>query len=205
MELEELKKHIIHFRENNDEKSFNILKDNYLKLFNFFLRHYNNLPLTKEELQSSILVGFYKAILNYDYQNNSINTLTTYICKSIKNQIFNDLKYIKKKELLILDKNKDNDENHSYLDDIIGLDEEDIFSLATINYKKEIIKEMLNCLTNKQQEIIKYRYGICGYPYKKLEDLSIIFKCSKQYISNQEHVSLKKMKKNYQNKYHDLI
>ena len=87
----------------------------------------------------------------------------------------------------------------------MGLDEEDIFRLATINYNKEVINEMLHCLTNSEQIIIKYRYGICGYPYKTLEALSKMLNCSKQYISYQEQNALKRMKRIYNRKYNDLI
>ena len=85
------------------------------------------------------------------------------------------------------------------------ISEDNFFRLATINYNKEVIKEMLECLTKRQQEVIKYRYGVCGYPFKRLGELANMFNCSKQAISIQEHRALKKMRKLYSNKYQDLI
>ena len=132
--------------------------------------------------------------------------LTSYLYIAIKNQILNDLKYTKKnKELIILDEIVDENNSSTYLDNIIGLNEEDIFNIVNNDYYKDIIVEMLSCLSKKQQEVIKYRFGICGYPEKKLSELSNLFGCTIQFVSACEHKALKKMRKLYNDKYHDLV
>ena len=78
-------------------------------------------------------------------------------------------------------------------------------SFLLIATGKDVILEMLSCLSKKQQEIIKYRYGVCGYPYKKLIDLAKILNCSKQYISSEEKKALIKMRREYSKKYQDII
>ncbi len=206
MDLKEVERYLVHFQTYKDEESFEVLRKNYEVFLYNFCHKLNNLPFTKEELESSILLSFYSALVNYDYQKYSMNALTTYIWKTILNNILNEAKALKRrKEVLTLDEiiNKDNDTTRADL--IVGMNEEDVFRFATINYNKEVIKEMLECLTKKQQEVIKYRYGICGYPFKKVEDLALMFDCSKQYISSCERDSLKKMRKLYNDKYHDLV
>ena len=206
MDLEEVKKYLVHFQTYKDEKSFEVLLENYRIFLHFFAHKLSNLPLDKAELESTILFSFYSALVNYDYQKYSMAALTTYIWKTILNNVLNEARNLKrKKEVLTLDEVVSHENNTTKADLIAGMNEEDIFKLATINYNKNVINEMLQCLTKKQQEIIKYRYGVCGYPYKKVEEISSMFNCSRQYIYNCERDSLMKMRKLYNDKYHDLV
>lgn len=206
MDLEEVKKYLILFQNSKDENSFKILLKNYEKLIAYFVYKFSNLSLSKDELESSAIQGFYKGLLKYDYEKNTMYPFTTYISNAIINEIILDNRKTKsKKEILLLDETTKEDGYDTYINHLVGMTEEDIFRMATITYNNDIIKEMLNCLTLKQREIIKYRFGVCGYQEKKLSELAKLFNCSEQFISACEHNALKKMRKLYSNKYQDLI
>ena len=208
MDLEEVKKYVILVQDNNDNNAFNILVKNYKKLLAHFVHRYSHLPLSKEELESAAIWGFYKGILRYDYVKNTMQPFTTYVCNAIINEIYIENRKLKRernRELLFLDETLQDDGIDRVVNHLEGMNEEDIFRMATKQYNSEVIDEMLKCLKPKQREIIKYRFGVCGYPEKKLAELAKIYGCTIQYISAYEHDALKKIRKLYSNKYQDLI
>lgn len=205
MDLKEVERYLVHFQTYKDEKSFEILRKNYSVFLHYFCHKLSNLPLDKDELEDSVLLSFYIALVNYDYEKYGMGALTTYIWKTIVNNVLSEVKSLKKdKEQLTLDEIVNEEYETRRTDLIVGINEEDIFKLATISYDKELIEEMLKCLNGKQREIIKYRFGVCGYPEKKLSELAELFGCTKQFISSCEHNALNKMRKLYRSKYKDL-
>ncbi len=207
MNLDEVKKYLILFQTSKDENAFKILLKNYEKLLLYFVNKYSYLTLSKDELKAAALRGFYSGLLKYDYENNTMQPFTTYIGNSIINEIIMENRKLKRKrEFLLLDESIKNENNNmeSYINNLVGMNEEDVFRMATEKYQSEIIEEMLKSLTPKQREIIKYRFGVCGYPEKKLAELATLFNCSIQFVSSCEHSALKKMRKLYRSKYPDL-
>ena len=197
MELTETRELIIKYRLNNDQEAFNKLLNANIKLIYYFINKFRYFGLTDNELKSDGLFGFYKAVVNYDYERMPINTFSTYLGNSIKNEMLNDIRNRQNKisrELLILDDHQYNDSKQDRIDNLEGMNEEDIFRLATVDENQKIIIELLSCLNDKQREIIINRYGL-GCERKKITEIARMLNCSKQSVSSEEHNALKKMRR----------
>ena len=197
MELTETRELIIRYQETKDEKAFNKLLNANIKLIYYFINKYRYFGLTDDELKSDGLFGFYKAVVNYDYQRMPIKTFSSYLANSIKNEMLNDIRNSRRKlsrELLILDDGQYNDSKQNRIDNLEGMNEEDIFRLATVDENQKIISELLSCLNDKQRDIIINRYGL-GCERKKLIEIAEMLNCSKQSISSEAHNALKKMRR----------
>ncbi len=198
MDLTKTKELIIKYQETKDEKAFNELLMANMKLIYYFMNKFRYFNLTADELKSAGFYGFYKAVINYDYQRMPIKTFSTYLGNTIKNQMISEIRNCHdkfKRELLILDTTKKEDSEELIIDSIEGMNEEDVFKLATVEANRQIINELLSCLNSKQKQIIINRYGLDGCERKKLEELARMLNCSKQSISAEEHNALKKMRK----------
>ena len=126
-----------------------------------------------------------------------IQTFATYLGNSIKNRMLNDIRNSQnklKRELLILDDRQYFDSNKNEIDNLKGMNEEDVFQLASSYENKKIINELLSCLNEKQRTIIINRYGL-GCERKKVREIAGMLNCSKQFVSSEEQNALKKMRR----------
>ena len=75
-------------------------------------------------------------------------------------------------------------------------EEDDVFhQVETGCMIEDVLKEMEKSLTTMEQDIIKYRYGICGYDLKTQKEVAEIFNISRSYISRIETRVLKTLQK----------
>lgn len=61
---------------------------------------------------------------------------------------------------------------------------------------QDVEKAMEIYLTPMEQEIIKYRYGICGHDLKTQKEVAEIFNISRSYISRIESKVIKILQRN---------
>ena len=75
--------------------------------------------------------------------------------------------------------------------------EEDVFhQVETGCLMQDVEKAMEKYLSPMEQEIIKYRYGICGYEVKTQKEVADIFNISRSYISRIESKVIRILQKN---------
>lgn len=198
--VEEDIKNLILWREKKDKNALNKLVDNNIGLVIFFANIYANRflygGLTFEELKSAGIEGLIKAINHYDYTDDT-NAFSTYIGLSIRRAIAREIdKYNKHSHVLSLDqKISRNEEDESLrIEDVVGTDSEEVSNTAMSSIKSDIIKEVLSCLTPKEQEVIILRYGLNGEE-KNLVEIAEMLNCTKQSIFKNEKNALLKLSK----------
>ena len=184
--------------ENGDPKAREMLINHNLRLVAHIVKKYNN-SLEADDLISVGTIGLIKAIDNFDSKKGVL--LSTYASRCIENEILMLIRSNKKHKdtislnTLLLPKN---DSDELELADLIPAEsEEDVFAQVEINYSLQtVLKEMDKHLSDMEKDIIKYRYGICGYPLKTQKEVADIFGISRSYISRIENRIIKLLQKN---------
>ena len=187
--------------EKGDKQARDTLINHNLRLVAHIVKKYNN-SLEADDLISVGTIGLIKAVDNFDSKKGVL--LSTYASRCIDNEILMLIRSNKKHKDTIslntlLSPKNDNDELE--LADLIPAEsEDDVFEQVETNCLiKDIVQEMEKHLTDMEKEIIKYRYGICGYPVKTQKEVADIFGISRSYVSRIENRIIKLLQKNLQN------
>ena len=187
--------------EKGDREARDMLINHNLRLVAHIVKKYNN-SLEADDLISVGTIGLIKAVDSFDSKKGVL--LSTYASRCIENEILMLIRSNKKHKdtislnTLLLPKN---DSDELELADLIPAEsEDDVFAQVETNCLiKDIVREMDKHLTDMEKDIIKYRYGICGYPVKTQKEVAEIFGISRSYISRIENRILKMLQKNLQN------
>ena len=197
LSLDETKNCLRAWRELGDEDALEVLTICNGGLVGFFAKKYLGKGLTFEELQSAGNEGLINAINKFNYNEKAIEGFSSYISIAIENQMKMELrKYNKHSHVLSFDQpigqNKDGDEMK--IEDLIGTDAEQLIEDVISEMKIDIVREALQCLTSREQQIILLRYGLDEVHKKKQDEVAEIFGCSKATIAKQEQRALVKMR-----------
>jgi RNA polymerase sporulation-specific sigma factor len=182
---------------NGDKDARNVLINHNLRLVAHIVKKYSN-SLEADDLISVGTIGLIKAVDSFDGSKGFL--LSTYASRCIENEILMLIRANKKhKDVVslntVLAPKVDSDEME--LASLIpSEDEDDVFHQVETGYlMQEVLKEMDKSLSPMEQEIIKYRYGICGYDLKTQKEVADIFNISRSYISRIETRVLKVLQK----------
>ena len=197
LSLDETKNCLRAWRELGDEDALEVLTICNGGLVGFFAKKYLGKGLTFEELQSAGNEGLINAINKFNYNEKAIEGFSSYISIAIENQMKKELrKYNKHSHVLSFDQpigqNKDGDEMK--IEDLIGTDAEQLIEDVISEMKIDIVREALQCLTSREQQIILLRYGLDEVHKKTQDEVAEIFGCSKATIAKQEQRALVKMR-----------
>lgn len=181
-----------------DEKAREVLINHNLRLVAHIVKKYNN-SLEADDLISVGTIGLIKAVDSFDGSKGVL--LSTYASRCIENEILMLIRSNKKhKDTISLNTllTPKNDSDELELADLIPAEsEDDVFAQVETNCMiQDILKEMDKHLTVMEKDIIKYRYGICGYPLKTQKEVADIFGISRSYISRIENRIIKLLQKN---------
>ena len=183
--------------QNGDKEARSVLINHNLRLVAHIVKKYNN-SLEADDLISVGTIGLIKAVDSFDGSKGFL--LSTYASRCIENEILMLIRANKKhRETVslntVLSPKVDSDEME--LSNLIpSQEEDDVFHQVETGYMMiEVLKEMEKSLTPMEQEIIKYRYGICGYDLLTQKEVADIFKISRSYISRIETRVLKVLQK----------
>ncbi len=195
--LDETKNCLRAWRELANEEALEVLTIGNGRLVGFFAKKYLGKGLTFEELQSAGNEGLLNAINKFDYNERAIEGFSSYISIAIENQMKMELrKYNKHSHVLSFDQpigqNKDGDEMR--IEDLVGTDAEQLIEDVISEMKIDIVREALQCLTSREQQIILLRYGLDEVHKKTQDEVAEIFGCSKATIAKQEQKALVKMR-----------
>ena len=179
--------------EKGDKQAREMLINHNLRLVAHIVKKYNN-SLEADDLISVGTIGLIKAVDNFDSKKGVL--LSTYASRCIENEILMLIRSNKKhKDTVSLNTllAPKNDSDELELADLIPAEnEDDIFGQVEVNCMlQDVLKVMNKELTVMEQDIIKYRYGICGYPIKTQKEVAEIFKISRSYISRIENRIIK--------------
>ena len=183
---------------NGDEQARELLINHNLRLVAHIVKKYSN-SLEADDLISVGTIGLIKAVDSFD--NNKGVLLSTYASRCIENEILMLIRANKKHRDVVslnsvLSPKADSDEME--LANLIpAVDEEEVFhQVETECLMQDVITAMEDLLSPMEQEIIKYRYGICGYELKTQKEVADIFHISRSYISRIESKVLGILQKN---------
>ena len=186
--------------EKGDKEARDILINHNLRLVAHIVKKYSN-SLEADDLISVGTIGLIKAIDSFDSKKGVL--LSTYASRCIENEILMLIRSSKKhKDTVSLNTllSPKNDSDELELADLIPAQSEDeVFAQVESNCLiKDIVRVMDKNLSKMESDIIKYRYGICGYPLKTQKEVAEIFGISRSYISRIENRILKFLQQNLQ-------
>lgn len=174
----------------------NKLIERNLRLVVYIAKKFENSGVDLEDLISVGSIGLIKAVKTFNL-NKKIK-LATYASRCIENEILMHLrKTSKQKKETSLDKplSCDSDGNELLLSDILGVDADEVFAFMDQKVEKDAVYKVLNKLSQKEQTIVKLRFGLGNEKEKTQKEVADILNISQSYISRIEKKILVKMKK----------
>lgn len=181
-----------------DKDAREVLINHNLRLVAHIVKKYSN-SLEADDLISVGTIGLIKAVDSFNGEKGVL--LSTYASRCIENEILMLIRANKKHKDTIslnsmLSPKPDSDEME--LANLIPAQtEEDVFhQVETGRLMQDVEKAMEKYLSPMEQEIIKYRYGICGYEVKTQKEVADIFNISRSYVSRIESKVIRILQKN---------
>lgn len=181
-----------------DEDSENVkrtLTEHNLRLVVYIARRFENTGVGIEDLISIGTIGLIKSINTYKPEKKI--KLATYASRCIENEI---LMYLRKtsaqKSEISFDEplNTDWDGNELLLSDILGTEPDSVIRPIEDETDRELLIRALGSLPEKEQMIIKMRFGIGGEREKTQKEVADILGISQSYISRLEKRIISRLK-----------
>lgn len=191
---EEEQKYLQLYKENHDQNAKNILIERNLRLVAHIVKKYQS---TEElcDLISIGTIGLIKAINTFDEKKG--NRLATYAARCIDNELLMMFRSKRKtmREISLYDPiGNDAEGNEINLLDILESKEKDAYEqLALKDDTKRLYENFDKLLTPREQQIIKLRYGLLGYPETTQKDIANILGISRSYVSRIEKKAIEKL------------
>ena len=156
------------------------LIEHNLRLVVYISHKFENTGVDQDDLISIGTIGLIKAINSFRSDKNI--KLATYASRCIENEILMYLRRTSKlKSEVSFDEplNTDFEGNELLLSDILGTDSETVYGGVEANVEKELLKEALKKLPERERRIMYMRFGLgggaagrpvlgCGHRHRKL-------------------------------------
>ena len=172
------------------------LVEHNLRLVVYIAKKFENTGINIEDLISIGTIGLIKAI-NTFRADKSIK-LATYASKCIENEI---LMFIRKtaglRQEVSIDEplNVDKDGNELLLSDILGNEEDSVFSSIELEEDRRTVRQALERLDRRERIIIELRFGLDGGKEHTQKEVADMLGISQSYISRLEKKIIKRLKK----------
>ena len=171
------------------------LVEHNLRLVVYIAKKFENSGINIEDLISIGTIGLIKAI-NTFRADKSIK-LATYASKCIENEI---LMFIRKtaglRQEVSIDEplNVDKDGNELLLSDILGSEEDSVFSSIELEEDRRTVRQALERLDRRERIIIELRFGLDGGKEHTQKEVADMLGISQSYISRLEKKILDRLK-----------
>ncbi len=172
------------------------LIEHNLRLVVYISRKFENTGVDADDLISIGTIGLIKAINSFRTDKNI--KLATYASRCIENEILMYLRRsVKLKSEISFDEplNTDFEGNELLLSDVLGLDSETVYGGVESNVEKELLKEALKKLPERERKIMYMRFGLGGREEMTQKDVADILGISQSYISRLEKKIIERLKK----------
>lgn len=187
---------------NGDEKARNILIERNLRLVAHICKKYNIPNVDQDDLISIGTIGFIKGINSFNPDKNV--RLATYASRCIENEILMFLRSNKKfgSEVYLNEPiGKDKDDNEITLIDVLENDEKSVEEEIDFKLKlKNIYEKIKEVLKDREQIVIKLRFGLGGKKPKTQNEVAEIMGISRSYVSRIEKRAIEKLSSEFENK-----
>ena len=170
-----------------DHTARQCLIEHNLRLVVYIARRFENTGVNLEDLVSIGTIGLIKAVGTFRADKKI--KLATYASRCIENEI---LMYIRKltaqKSEISLDEpiNTDWDGNELLLSDILGTDGDTVMRPLEESVERQLLREALLRLPQRERDILVLRYGLGGCQEKTQKEVADLLGISQSYISRLE-------------------
>lgn len=181
-----------------DKAARAMLIERNLRLVVYIARKFENTGINIEDLISIGTIGLIKAVNTFDTERKI--KLATYASRCIENEI---LMYLRKnnktKSEISFDEplNIDWDGNELLLSDVLGTEIDIITKSLDSDVDKELLKNALSELKDREKQIMELRFGLVGQEGKTQKDVADMLGISQSYISRLEKKIIKRLQKEF--------
>lgn len=167
-----------------DMEARNILVERNMRLVAHIIKKYFTQNVDQEDLISIGTIGLIKGISSYRPEKNV--RLATYAARCIENEVlmyFRSQKKLQGEVSLSDTLETDKEGNSLYLMDVVGVEDT---MLEDLNAREDCVrvrKLVDECLTDREADIIRHRYGLGGRKPKTQREIAAQFGISRSYVS----------------------
>ena len=170
-----------------DETARQTLIERNLRLVVYIARRFENTGINIEDLISIGTIGLIKAVGTFRPDKNI--KLATYSSRCIENEILMHIRKISgQKTEMSLDEpiNTDWDGNELLLSDVLGTDGDTVMRPMEDDVDKQLLRDALSRLPEREQQIVTMRFGLGGRKEKTQKEVAELMGISQSYISRLE-------------------
>ena len=178
-----------------DPEARNVLIERNLRLVAHIIKKYYTQSSDQEDLVSIGTIGLIKGISSFDPTKGA--RLATYAARCIENEIlmyFRSQKKLQNEVSLSDSIDSDREGDALQLMDVVGVDDtmlEDLYDRDSALRLRSLVK---TCLSAREAEIIRLRYGLGGTLPLTQREVASAFGISRSYVSRIEKRALEKLK-----------
>ncbi len=172
------------------------LIEHNLRLVVYISRKFDNTGVDADDLISIGTIGLIKAINSFKTDKNI--KLATYASRCIENEI---LMYLRRTSRLKTEVsfdeplNTDFEGNELLLSDILGTDTDVVYGGIESSVEKELLKDALSKLPERERKIMYMRFGLGGKEEMTQKDVADFLGISQSYISRLEKKIIERLKR----------
>ncbi|MGB8954905.1 MAG: RNA polymerase sporulation sigma factor SigK [Tumebacillaceae bacterium] len=177
-----------------DEHARNVLVEHNLRLVAHIVKKFENTGEDSEDLISIGTIGLIKAIESFSVDKGT--KLATYAARCIENEILMHLRSLKKtrKDVSLHDPiGTDKEGNEITLIDVLGTESDEVLDEVQLKLEKLKIYSRLNLLDEREQEVIRGRFGLPDGEEKTQREIAEELGISRSYVSRIEKRALTKL------------
>ena len=170
-----------------DEDARQTLIERNLRLVVYIARRFENTGINIEDLISIGTIGLIKAVGTFRADKNI--KLATYSSRCIENEILMHIRKISgQKTEVSLDEpiNTDWDGNELLLSDVLGTDSDTVMRPMEDDVDKQLLRDALSRLPEREQQIVTMRFGLGGRKEKTQKEVAELMGISQSSISRLE-------------------
>ena len=182
--------------EAGDEAARQRLIERNLRLVVFISRRFENTGICLEDLISIGTIGLIKGISTFRVDRGI--KLATYCSRCIENEILMHIrKTAAQKTEISLDEpiNTDWDGNELLLSDILGTEEDVVMRPMEEDVERQLLREALSRLPERERYIISLRFGLCGQQERTQKEVADCLGISQSYISRLEKRIMQRLRR----------
>ena len=182
--------------EGETERAKALLIQHNLRLVVYIARKFDNTGVDNDDLVSIGTIGLIKAVNSFRTDKNI--KLATYASRCIDNEI---LMYLRRTARLNSEVsfdeplNTDFEGNELLLSDVLGTSAESVYGEIESGAEKELLKEALKKLTDRERKILFLRFGLGGGEEMTQKDVADSLGISQSYISRLEKKIITRLRK----------
>ena len=184
------------FKTDNDKQSFDLLVKHNLRLVAHIVKKYYISANDHDDLISIGTIGLIKAVRNYDFRKKI--KFATYASRCIENEILMYFRQLKKSanDMFIGDGSGKDENGNPLLYSNLLISPENVEESADLNIrKKQMYRIMKNILNEREQKVLKYRYGLFNTVPLTQSETAKRLKISRSYVSRLEKKALQAIKR----------